>query len=76
MPRQVTGNQTVLVACRLIVRMVDRFGAGGLTSFFGPELSSAVAALVLAVKAFEALDDYPGEIDRTPGGQGDNPIGL
>jgi len=50
--------------------MVGRFGTARFTAQTTPEFGAAVEALVLACQAFDALDDFPGEADHTPGGSG------
>jgi hypothetical protein len=67
MGRTVNGTNTILAACRVIARMVHRFGVSALATATTPEMAAAVGALILAVQAFEALDDQPGQRDRTPG---------
>ena len=66
MARTVNGVSTILKASRLICRIVSRFGTAGLGVETTPAFVAAVTALVSACHAFEALDDYPGEIDHTP----------
>lgn len=61
MPRQ-TGVPSIIEAARKICRLVDRFGTSTLTPNTTPEFTAAVLALVLACKAFEAIDSTPGEI--------------
>jgi len=60
-----TGIPTVIDAARLICKMVGVYGTPGLSAATTPEFAAAVLALVAACNAFTALDDYPGEIDRT-----------
>jgi len=60
-----TGVPTIIKAARRICRMVGVWGAGNLESSTTPAFAAAVAALVLACQAFEALDDFPAQIDRT-----------
>jgi hypothetical protein len=67
MGRTVNGVSSILVGTRLICRMVGRFGTAALETATTPELAAAVIVLVGACQAFEALDDYPGERDRTEG---------
>jgi len=67
MGRTVNGVSSILVGARLICRMVGRFGTAALETATTPELAAAVIALVAACQAFEALDDFPGERDRTEG---------
>jgi len=76
MGRTVNGVSSILEGTRLICRMVGRFGTAALSSATTPELAAAVSALVLACQAFEALDDYPGEIDLTPGDLPEDDIGA
>lgn len=66
MGRTVNGVSTILFASRVICKMVGRFGTAALASSTTPEFAAAVVALNIACRAFDALDDYPGEIDRTP----------
>ena len=66
MARTVNGVSTILKASRIICRMVGRFGTAGMAQQTTPAFAAAVTALASACMAFEALDDYPGEIDRTP----------
>jgi hypothetical protein len=63
MPR--TGTSTIIDAARLICRMVGQYGAWDLEASTSPAFRLAVDALVVACNAFEAADDYPGEIDTT-----------
>lgn len=64
MARTVTGVSSILVGTRLICRMVGRFGTAALAEATTPELAVAVGALVVACHAFEALDNYPGEMEN------------
>lgn len=70
-----TGASTIISASRTICRMVGIYGTGGLLQRTqAPAFQAAVLALVAACQAWEALDDYPGEIDQTlPTGAGDEP---
>lgn len=69
------GGSTIIMASRLICRMVGVYGTAGLLAKTGdPGFVAAVNALVVACHAWMALDDYPGEIDQTlPTGHGDLP---
>lgn len=62
-----TGASSILAASRKICRMVGLYGTSG---FFAKTedavFTAAVAALAAACQAFDALDDYPGQIDQTP----------
>jgi hypothetical protein len=68
-----TGASSILEASRKICRMVGLYGTSGFQALTEDEVfTAAVAALAAACQAFEALDDYPGQIDRTaPIGAGD-----
>ncbi len=65
MAKLVTGSSTIIRLSRKICSIVGRFGAGDLSTRATPEMAAAVNALVLACAAFEALDDFPGQIDAT-----------
>jgi hypothetical protein len=56
--------------------MVGKYGTAGFLDRTGDEVfTAAVAALSAACLAFEALDDYPGQIDATaPLGHGDDGV--
>lgn len=73
MARSVNGVSTILRMSHIICRMVGRFGTAALATQTTPELTAAVLVLVSACQAFEALDDYPGQVDHTAGGYGDTP---
>jgi len=60
-----TGTPTIIQAARLICRMVAVSGAGNLATVTTPEFKTAVLALVTACQAFDALDDFPGQIDSS-----------
>lgn len=60
-----TGTSTIIKAARLICRMIGQYGAYDLQASTSPGFKLAVDALVVACHAFEAADDYPGEIDTT-----------
>lgn len=62
-----TGTPTIIRAARVICRMVGVWGAGDLATKTTPEFATAVFALVTACQAFEALDDFPGQIDSSGG---------
>lgn len=59
------GTSTILEASRKICKMVATFGVVRFAQRTTPEFGAAVSALVAACNAFEALDDFPGEIDQT-----------
>lgn len=60
-----TGVPTIYKLARGICRMVAVYGAADLAARTTAEFAAAVAALVAACRAFEALDDHPLQIDRT-----------
>jgi hypothetical protein len=66
MARIRTGTPTIIKLARKICKLKSIWGAPDLASRTSPEFASAVAALVAACAAFEALDDFPGQIDATP----------
>ena len=59
------GTSTIIALTRKICKLKAVWGAASLASKTTPEFATAVNALVAACTAFEALDDYPGEIDNT-----------
>lgn len=65
MARTRTGTSTVLRLVHKICQIVGKFGAADLTSRTNSTYAAAVAALIVACHAFEALDDNPYQIDRT-----------
>lgn len=60
-----TGTPTVIALSRHICRVVNRYGVSDLATKGTPEFAAAITALVAACAAFEALDDYPGQIDSS-----------
>lgn len=60
-----TGTPTIIRLARKICKLVAVYGAGDLATKGTPELQEAVLALIIACQAFEALDDFPGQIDAT-----------
>lgn len=66
MARKVNGTSGLLESSRRICRLVGRFGTANFAADTTPQFAAAVAALVVACQAFEALDNYPGEIDNRP----------
>lgn len=65
MARTIDGTSSILRAARTICRMTGRFGTAQLGTRVSPEFRDAVGLLVTACMAFDALDDFPGEIDAT-----------
>jgi len=60
-----TGTSTIYHLAKKICKMVGIYGATDLGDRTTPEFAAAVAALVAACQAFEALDNFPFQIDRT-----------
>lgn len=60
------GVHTILRSTREIRRMVGKFGATGISRRLGGPYLAAILALVDALNALEALDDYVQQIDRNP----------
>lgn len=60
-----TGTPTIIKLARKICQIRAIWGAGDLATKATPEFAAAVAALAIACAAFEALDDFPGQIDAT-----------
>ena len=61
-----TGTPTIVRLARRICKLVQVFGASDLAARTTPEFAAAVEGLVAACMAFQALDDYPMEIDTPP----------
>jgi len=67
-----TGTPTIIKLARRICKIRAIWGASDLETKTTEAFAAAVAALAVACAAFEALDDYPAQIDRTaPFGPGD-----
>lgn len=60
-----TGVPTIIKSVRKICKMVGTYGAGNLAAATTPEYAEAVFVLVVACQAFEALDNFPAQIDTT-----------
>lgn len=61
-----TGTPLVIKLVRKICATVRKYGASDLAAATTPELAAAIGALMIACAAFEALDNFPGEIDGIP----------
>lgn len=61
-----TGVSSIAGAVKLIRRMIAKYGVRELRRRFGPEFAAAVAALIAAWEAVEALDNLPGITDTQP----------
>lgn len=59
-----TGTPTIIKLARKICRVQGALGAVDLTAKTSAGFTAAVAALVVACHAFEALDNFPAQIDR------------
>jgi hypothetical protein len=57
-----TGTSTIIKLAERICKMVAVFGAADLAARTTPEFAAAVAALVLACRAFNALLPLHGEL--------------
>jgi len=72
-----TGTPTIIKLARRICHLKAIWGASDLLTRTTPEFAAAIGALQVACAAFEALDDFPGQIDSTgPVFTGDPDIGL
>lgn len=65
MAGSITGTPTIIKLARKICALRAIYGAGDLATKATPEFAAAVALLAVACAAFEALDDFPGQIDAT-----------
>lgn len=61
-----TGTATIYHLARKICKMVAIYGAVDLADRTSADFAAAVQALVLACRAFEALDNAPFQTDRIP----------
>lgn len=59
-----TGTPTIIKLARRICKLKAAWGAQDLESATTAGFADAVDALIVACLAFEALDNYPAEIDR------------
>lgn len=60
-----TGTPSIIRLARKICVLVGVYGASDLATKGTPEMRNAVLALVAACQAFDAIDDYPAQIDHT-----------
>lgn len=68
-----TGTSSIYYLAKKICSLVGKYGASDLASRTSDEFAAAVAALVIACHAFEALDNYPFQVDRiSPAGPEDS----
>jgi hypothetical protein len=59
-----TGKMVILLLARQICRKVGRYGTSGVVAFTGSAaLGTALEAVRVACMAWEAGDNYPGEVD-------------
>lgn len=59
-----TGTPTIIKLSRRICKLKAVWGGSDLEASTSPAFRAAVDALVVACLAFEALDNYPAQIDR------------
>jgi len=59
-----TGTPSIIKYVRKICHLVNTYGAANLSSETSAGYAAAVGALVVACTAFEALDNFPAQIDR------------
>jgi hypothetical protein len=59
-----TGTPSIIKLSRKICKLKANFGASNLEDATTPEFAAAVDALAIACAAFEALDNFPAQIDR------------
>lgn len=59
-----TGTPSIIKLARKICKLKANFGASNLRVATSADFDDAVTALTLACAAFEALDNFPAEIDR------------
>ncbi len=68
-----TGTSLIVRLVHKICVLVGRYGANDLASRTSTEYALAVTALVAACHAFEALDNFPYQVDRVaPAGPEDS----
>ena len=60
-----TGTPTIIKLARRICRLKATFGASDLAAKTTADFALAIVALQAACAVFEALDDFPAQIDRT-----------
>lgn len=59
------GKKVILAVARKTCRLVGRYGTAGVIAYTAsPALGAALEAVRTACMAWEALDNYPGEIDE------------
>lgn len=65
MSKSKTGVSSIIKLVHKICNLVAVYGASDLSTRTTPAYAAAVTALVAACHAFEALDDFPAQIDAT-----------
>jgi len=60
-----TGTSSIYYLAKKICRLVGTYGATDLGTRVSADFQAAVLALVTACQAFEALDNFPFQVDRT-----------
>lgn len=59
-----TGTSSIYYLAKHICRIFNKYHATDLASRTSSDFAAAVAALVAACMAFEALDNFPFQVDR------------
>lgn len=70
------GVASMRAAMHVLCRLVRKYGTYGVSLKLSPAIASAMLALDAACRAWENLDNYPGETDSTLGGYEDDPNNL
>ena len=65
MAKTKTGTPSIIKLSRKICRLKGTYGAANRAAATSPEFAAAITALIIACTAFEAADDFPGEIDSS-----------
>lgn len=61
-----TGKSTIIYLMKRLCTYVNRYGVSAVVTYTGSTgIGSALVALAAACRAWESLDDYPGEIDTS-----------
>ena len=58
-----TGTPSIIRMARKVCQLYHKWGAADLEAKTSPAFKAAVVALAIACAAFEAADNYPGEVD-------------
>lgn len=60
-----TGTASIVALTRKICKLIGTYGAGDLAARTTTEFAAAVFALQAACAAFEALDNFPMQVDTS-----------